>query len=226
VDVRCIDGLSDGFLLRGAGVAGTRKLFIRRNAMQVWGKLVAFVGALVLLGALAGSSFARNFSATETRMTATFSRVEFSGGFGTTRCNVTVSGILHSRTVPKVLESLVGLVTEASVGGCETGSATILTATLPWHVRYSGFTGTLPNITSIIVKSPGVAFQIREPVFGVTCLASSTASSPATGTWNREAGGRITSQRAGGTLPTNCGMSGTLSGTSVSLTPAVTVTLI
>jgi len=193
--------------------------------MRISRKLLALAGAVVMLAALTSAAAARNYSVSETRMTATFSRVEFSGGFGVNRCNVTVSGVMHARTIPKVLESLVGLITEASVGGCETGSATILTETLPWHGRYAGFTGTLPNINSTNFKVSGVSFQIREPIFAITCLATSTAASPATGLWTREAGGRITSVGMGGTIPTNCGRGGTLNGRSSSIT-AVTLTLI
>jgi len=193
--------------------------------MQVQAKLVAVVGAVVMLGALVATASARNLSATETTARVTFARVEFRGGFGTTRCNVTVTGVLHSRTFPKVLESLLGLITEASIGGCEAGSATILTATLPWHARYGGFAGTLPNFEAITVHVIGLAFRIREPL-GIECLGTSSAASPATATWSREAGGRLTSVLAGGTMPTTCGRSGTLSGNSSSITPSITLTLI
>jgi len=188
--------------------------------------LLAGIGAAVLFGALATTASARNLSASETRVTVTFARLEFSGGFGVTRCNLTVAGNMFARTIPKVLESLVGLITEASIGGCEVGSATVLRETFPWHSRYLGFTGTLPSITGVNVKVVNVAFQIREPVFAITCLGRSTAASPITGVWNREAGGRLTSERVGGTVATSCGLAGTFVGTSNSLTPSVTVTLI
>jgi len=70
-----------------------------------------------------------------------------------------------------------------------------------------------------------VAIQIREPFFGITCLARSTESAAATETISREAGGRATSVRLSGTVPTSCGLSGTLSGTSSSVS-SVTITLI
>jgi len=178
-----------------------------------------------MLGALVAAASARSLSASETRVRVTFARIEFRGGFGSTRCHLTVSGVMFTRTIPKVLESLVGLITEATIALCEAGSATVLTATLPWHSRYSGFTGELPAIEAIIVHVVGVAFRIREPL-GIECLATSSASSPATGWWTRESGGRLTSEVVGGTLPTTCGRNGTLGGTSNSLTPAVTVTLI
>jgi hypothetical protein len=194
--------------------------------MKLCKMLLAVLGASVLLGALVGSASARSFSNSETSSTATFPLVEFSGGF-VVRCNVTLGQRLHARTQGKVLESLIGLITSATVGGCPSGSATILRETLPWHVRYNGFTGTLPNITSIATRVVGSSFRVREPVFGISCLARSTAASPATGVYNREGGGRITSVIIGGRVPTDCaGISGSLNGTSNSISPAVTVTLI
>jgi len=187
--------------------------------------VLAAIAATAMLAALATAAAARNLSVTETRVTVTFARVEYRGGFGTTRCNLTVSGVMHARTMPKVLESLVGLITEASVGGCEAGSATILRETLPWHTRYAGFTGELPSIGAIIVHVIGDQFRIREPL-GIECLSTSSASSPSTGWWNREAGGRLSSAVVGDTMPTTCGRNGTLSGTSNSITPNVTITLI
>jgi len=194
--------------------------------MRIVRVMLCAVGATLTLAALTAAAAARNLSVSETRATATVRELRFTGGFGTTTCNVTLTGVMHARTMPKVLESLVGLVTEASVGGCSIGSATILRETLPWHTRYNGFSGTLPNITGILIKVIGDQFRIQEPVFGIACLATSTASSPSTATWTREAGGRLTSVAIGGTVPTSCGLNGTLSGTSNSLTPAVTVTLI
>ena len=193
--------------------------------MQI-SKLIITLGiAATLLAAIVGSASARQLRFSETRLTATFPRVEISGSFATVRCNLTLSRSLHSGTFSKVLEALIGTVTEASIGGCEAGSATILRETLPWHVRYAGFVGQLPNFEAIITHVIGVAFRIREP-FGIECLFTSSASSPIVGTYNREAGGRISTATTGGTLPSTCGRNGTFSGTSNSITPAVTVTLI
>jgi hypothetical protein len=80
--------------------------------------------------------------------------------------------------------------------------------TLPWHVQYGGFTGTLPTITSIRTNIIGFAFRIREP-FGVTCLARSTAAEPATGVFNRNTTtGAIETSEIGGSIRTvgeSCG---------------------
>jgi len=194
--------------------------------MRLGKMIVVLVGATMFFSIVVASASARNFSISERRLSATFSRVEFSGGFGTVRCNITLSRTLHGGTIPKVLETLIGYMTAVSVGGCETGSATILGETLPWHLRYQGFLGTLPNILGIIRRIVGWAMQIREPAFGITCLATSTAASPVTETMNREAGGRLSSLTLGGTVPTSCGINGTIRGTSNSITAPPVITLI
>jgi len=193
--------------------------------MRRFKTLLAFAIATVAFGVLTDIASARNYSYSETRFTATYFSFEWRGGVGTTRCNVTLANQLHTRTMPKVLESLVGLITAASVGGCSAGSATVLGATLPWHIRYAGFGGTLPNISQIRTKIVGWQFRVREP-FGVEYLETSTASSPTTGTLDRENGGRVSDIQIGGTVETDLGVAVTHVGFSVSVTPAVTVTLI
>jgi len=181
--------------------------------MKQFRLLVAVVGATMLLGALATSASAGRLSISNQRFRATWTRLNFSGGFGTIECAVTVEGSLHNRTIPKVVGSLVGFITNATVGTCASGSVTVLAETLPWHTQYSGFTGTLPNITAVIAKAIGVSFLVREPTFGITCLARSTAESPAIGTFNREAGGVATSITSGGSFP--CGsFTGSYSGST------------
>jgi hypothetical protein len=193
--------------------------------------LLAVVGATVLLGALVSTASAGRLSSSSSTLRATFREVRFAGGFGTTICAVTLEGSLHSRTIAKVANALIGYITRAALGSCTQGSATILTETLPWHVRYVGFTGTLPNIGSLITSVSRASFQIREPVFGITCLAASTDARPTTGTYTREAGGALTTAVITGRVPTNCGTEGTLEGTSNSLTvlgaaTRITLTLI
>ena len=190
--------------------------------------LFAVVAATVLLGALAATASAARLSSSSQTIRATFREVRFTGGFGTTSCALTVEGSFHSRTIAKVVGSLTGAITRATLGACAQGSATILTASLPWGTRYESFTGTLPSITSIQAAATGPEFSIREPVFGITCLV---AGGTLRGIFNREAGGALTTTAVNGTVATNCGASGTLSGTSNSTTvlgaaTRITVTLI
>lgn len=191
--------------------------------------LLATIGATVLLGALVGSASARSFSTSSQTLRAAFRTVTFRGAFGNIRCPVTLEGSLHSRTIAKVAGSLIGYITAAALGACESGSATILTATLPWHVRYASFTGTLPNIATIRINVINASFQVREPAF--TCLARSTEASPAVGTFTREAGGALTTAAISGSVPTSCGINGSFESTVDPVTvlnssTRITVTLI
>lgn len=191
--------------------------------------LLALASAAVLLGALAASASARMFLFSHQTLRGTWASMRFSGGFGTTDCPVTIEGSLHSRTVAKVAGSLVGYVTRAIIGSCRTGSATILTASLPWHITYGGFTGALPNITGGNAGVINASFSIREPVFGISCLARTTAATPIRGDW--EINARVLESIAlSGSIPTSCGINGTISGTTTSISSQegsrITVTLI
>jgi hypothetical protein len=189
----------------------------------------AIAGATMLLSVLVATASARTFLGSSQTARATFPRVNLSG-VGTTECALTLEGSMHSRTVAKVRGSLIGYITRAVLNGvrCLRGSATILNTSLPWHVRYDSFTGTLPSISKVNQTVVGVQFNIKEPVFGIECLASG-------GTLffvgNREAGGAATSAEISGTSPTSCGINVELSGTSNALTvlgaaTRITVTLI
>jgi len=166
--------------------------------MKLCKPLLAAIGATVLLGVLVGSGSARSFSTSSQTFSIAFRRLEFKIPAATITCELRLEGSFHSRTITKSIGSLIGYLTSATLGPCGTGTATILRATLPWHIRYSGFQGTLPRITSIIAHTE-TRFRIREP-FGVTCLFASTAERPATLTFHVEAGGGLTANR-GGTIP-------------------------
>lgn len=188
--------------------------------------LLAVVGATVLLGALVSSASAGRLSSSENRLTATWARMNFSGGLGTVECEVVLAGTLHSRSIVKTIGTLIGFITAANVSRCSRGGATVLRETLPWRMHYNGFGGSLPNISSIATTVLGSAFRIREPTFGITCLALTEAEEPATGLYNIS-GGAVVSATVGGEIETSCGISGGLSGTSSSVSPTgVRITLI
>jgi hypothetical protein len=178
---------------------------------------LAAVGATIVLGVLAGPGAARSLSVSSQRMRASFSSLGLSGGWGSTSCEVVVEGSVHTRTSAKVADALVGYITGGSVGSCRIGGATLLRESFPWHVRYIGFSGTLPNITSVREKIIDSAFVIREPLFGIACLFRSTEREPLFATFS-VSGGTLTSVSASGTITSsNCGITGTSSGTSNSL---------
>jgi len=147
--------------------------------------LLAAAGTTMLLGALVSSASARNLSTSNQNIRTTWSSVHFEGPFGGfADCHLTLEGSLHSRTTSKVAGSLVGYITKAILGRCEVGTATVLQERLPWHVRYSGFEGALPNIRSFIIHVIGVSFRIRTPE-AVTCHFVSTAAEPGVGISHR-----------------------------------------
>jgi hypothetical protein len=147
---------------------------------------IAALMAAAALAALVSSASARNLSISNQNIRVAWSSVEFGGSGITVRCGVTLEGSFHTRTIAKVAGSLVGYVTRAIVrrpctGGtvwAENGTEAnevlggTLTNTLPWHLTYEGFGGTLPNITSVRILLTGSKFQIRAVVFGVAVLCA------------------------------------------------------
>ena len=131
--------------------------------------LLATMGATVLLGALVSSASARALSYSSQNFRATWNRMNFSGGIGTVECEVLLQGSLHSRSNAKLVGTLIGYISEGTVIRCSRGGATLLAASLPWHRRYRGFVGTLPNISSVSETVTGAEWTLREPTFGVTC---------------------------------------------------------
>lgn len=191
--------------------------------------LLVTVGATVLLSSLVGSASARSFSTTSQSLRRTFREFRFNGAFGNITCELTLSGSLHTRTIAKTVGALIGYINSASVGPCREGTFTILRETLPWHMRYLAFTGTLPNIITIRENIVGFAFRIREPL--ATCLSASSASSPMVLTFNRNTTtGVLETAELGGTIPSSCGINGTFGSNRGPVTTAegarITLTLI
>ncbi|HEX7291356.1 MAG TPA: hypothetical protein VF250_09540 [Conexibacter sp.] len=175
-------------------------------------RLLAPVVALVMLLAVAAESTASEaFSVNSQSFRVTWSALTFEGAFGAIRCPVTVEGSFHSRTLDAAAGALLGYVTRAVSGTCASGTMTVLSETLPWHVQYASFSGTLPNITAWNLTAIGASIRVREPF--VTCLGTSTVERPLTlGVTREVAGGNLTTVAAGGSIPTSCGFNGTVSG--------------
>jgi hypothetical protein len=130
--------------------------------------LLAGLAAALLCSAIASSALARNFSQNEQRLKITYSPLSFVPSFGsTTRCGITLESSLHSRTYAKVNESLVGYIFNAVNGVCESGAIRANTETLPWHITYNGFTGTLPNITGLNRNVHNSSYEINGEIFGL-----------------------------------------------------------
>jgi hypothetical protein len=160
--------------------------------------LLVLTLALALTGAV-GSAAARRIESSERWFLALFRELTFESGSGpNVICGVNLEGSFHSRTLSKVREQLIGYITEARIqknaeGACLQGgrawtlngveriNGVTTTNTLPWHIVYNGFTGTLPNISGIIVLVINDSFLI-EAGLGITCLYKSTAEHPLEGT--------------------------------------------
>jgi hypothetical protein len=111
---------------------------------------------------------------------AAWSEFEFVIGQAIVRCPVTLEGSFHSQTFAKIARALVGYVTRATVneGACTGGTARALAETLPWHVQYRSFEGTLPVITRISFRLVGARFGAA--MEARPCLITTTEAEPAT----------------------------------------------
>ena len=151
--------------------------------------LAGFAVALAF-GAFVSASSAHRLAVNGQQWRATWNKLAFVG-FTRFECHVTIEGSFHSRTISKVLEALVGYVSRVTVDStnCTGGSARALTETLPWHMRYGGFEGTLPIITGISLRIVGLAYLFQ--VAGIApakCLYTSSAASPFKGIVSRNTG--------------------------------------
>jgi hypothetical protein len=181
--------------------------------------------AILTVAALTATASAGRLSASAQTIRATWTAIALTDPFGTTECEVTLAGSLHTRTITKTRGALIGFINRAEVRTpCRRGAMTVLRETLPWHVQYDAFAGTLPRITAVFTRVLGFSFETRNG--GLGCLFRSTAATPATTLFIRETGtGRVTSVTLSGRIPSSCLLEGTLGGTSTTVDP-LTITLI
>jgi hypothetical protein len=129
--------------------------------------------ALLLLAVSTATATRLEFPKGERNFRVTWSSLELGTELGVwARCAVTLDGSFHSRTISKVAGALIGVVTRTTLTGC---SATVLTETLPWHVAYGGFVGTLPTISSMTMSLASVSINVRSLL---TCLVRTTSTNP------------------------------------------------
>jgi hypothetical protein len=115
----------------------------------------------------------------------------------TVRCAVTLEGSFHSRTVEKIGGRLVGYITRGNIQNnqCTGGNATVLSETLPWHLTYSNFRGTLPRIENVLMNLIRFGFIIRTAAN--TCRAITEIFRPFRGIINlNTTNGRVEGLRA------------------------------
>jgi hypothetical protein len=121
-------------------------------------------------------------------------------------CAMTLEGSFHSSTIQKVAGALVGYITRASVGhpcsgagemwvhnGTEAPLGNVRPTSLPWHMTYQGFTGTLPNISEVRLLLRGIRVTSMWRVGEITlCLATfGNAEESIISEWKIGAGGRV-----------------------------------
>jgi hypothetical protein len=212
--------------------------------MQTYTRLAAtgFMAALLMALAVSSASAGR-LSVSNQSLRITWATIEFfaeGGSEATVRCHLTLEGSFHSRTIAKVVGSLLGYITRAIIAPreqCTGGAWTVLAATLPWHMTYDGFEGTLPNISGIRLGLRRTAY-LTEVGLGTSCLyQEGGAGRTARFTAHREAGGRITGMTADETIrlarvsgtfgcPTEQGFRGTGTVALLGTTTPITITLI
>ena|SRR5829696_1103341 len=201
--------------------------------------LFVVIGATVTLGALVGTASANRLSTTSRNIRATWAQLVSEGAFEQNlSCPVTLEGSLHSNVITKSAGALIGFISRSTVnaGACSGAAMTVLQASLPWHIRYASFTGTLPAITKVNVQVIGMSFRLLSGA-GASCLFVTSTTQPATLGFNRAAGGALTSADFGGSITSTTGClfgfrtTATLTGRSTTLTQlglatGITVTLI
>lgn len=137
--------------------------------------LTALLAALLLATAVGGAD-ANRLAVNETGFVFHWRDLSITGGGSTIICDIVLRGAFHSRTVTKTGSALIGIVTSATRNSCQgDGEATLLSATLPWHVTYGGFGGRLPSITSFTVNiiNASIAADDFTP-----CLFASSSGEP------------------------------------------------
>jgi len=124
--------------------------------------------AAMLLASAVNAGSARNLEVSSQRFRVTWSRMEFQSALVTVRCQLTLEGSMHSRTIPKVTGLLIGAITRINMKeeSCAGGTGRPEQPP-PWHVSYEGFTGRLPNIETVRFLSSRWQFAII--AVGVTC---------------------------------------------------------
>jgi hypothetical protein len=172
--------------------------------MRIRRKVVAAaLVAVAVIGTLASSASARNLSWSSTTFRVVWRPLILAGAGGLeVRCDVTFEGSFHERTFAKMAASLIGYIASVSVdratcvggnlyalNGRETLNGTTVDNTLPWHIRYRSFLGSLPDITHIVVDVLGLSFLAE--ALSMRCLYRSEVSRPARFRIERSGSGRI-----------------------------------
>jgi hypothetical protein len=138
--------------------------------------LIAVCTAALLMAVAVSSASGAALGPNETGFGFTWRTLRWVLPSGTISCPVTLRGSFHRRTLIKTAGLLLGSITGATFGTCTGGTMTVLRNTLPWHVRYTSFRGTLPSITSMTLDI--LSFASEFDVGGTDCLIRTTTEEP------------------------------------------------
>lgn len=89
---------------------------------------------------------------------------------------VTLRGSLHTAAINKTRGALIGYITECRAMLGELGGLRVIDIrcelTLPWHVQYESFSGTLPRITGVTLRFVRIGVFVRDLIGGgvINCL--------------------------------------------------------
>ncbi len=175
------------------------------------GIAASLIALLLALSSMAAS--ANRLSISSVRDRATWASFELTtSGFGTFKCEVIPMITFHRGTFTKTAGALVGTVLEVMIRNCTTAQIVAIGESLPWHVVFVNFTGTLPNITSVKFEIVGMGLEFESS--GTRCRLRTTTERPANVIFNVETGGRLSGIRLDETaaIPLEGGFLCTLAG--------------
>jgi hypothetical protein len=124
--------------------------------------------AVLVFAAAVDTASANRLSVSSNTFRATWRPLTFSTGAEaegiTVACNVTLEGSFHYNTMTKVRNALIGYIAKAAAthpcsgsgeawyaNGVESNELGTFRNTLPWHVTYQGFEGTLPTMSELVI---------------------------------------------------------------------------
>ena len=144
--------------------------------MRLYTKLfVGTLAATALSASLVASASAGRIFLSNRNFRTVYAPLQFAAESQTISCNATMEGTFHSSTIVKVVGSLIGYVNRATVDtpNCSDNSggsarALIQQASLPWHIQYVGFIGTLPSVR-IRDQIINASFRVLGLPFGLVC---------------------------------------------------------
>ncbi len=160
------------------------------------------IALALALAATATTANARRIELSEQHFLAAWTELIFEESGARINCELTLEGSFHSKTLSKVCGQLIGYITEAIIhhpcrtpemwvlNGTETIGGVTTRQTLPWHILFISFSGTLPRITRIRVSLRNAAFLLE--TFGVSCLYRTSETEPAFENIGVEEGGAVT----------------------------------